>query len=71
MKWRSRKTPIWRRWYCDRLPPEPPEALTIAAALSAQTFGGLDAQSIAFFRGADIEEERKELAKYNAVVTRT
>lgn len=51
MKWRSKKTPVWRRWYCDRPPPKPPPALTIAAALSAQTFGGLDAQSIAFFRG--------------------
>ncbi|KAK4339448.1 hypothetical protein RND71_040910 [Anisodus tanguticus] len=30
---------------------EPPPALTIAAALSAQTFGGLDDQSIAFFKG--------------------
>ena len=52
MKWRSRKTPTWRRWYCARLPPALPAALTIAAGLSAQTFGGLEAQSTAFFRGA-------------------
>lgn len=54
MKWRSRKTPTWRRWYWDRPPPKPPPALIIAAPLSAQTFGGLDAQSTAFFRGAGI-----------------
>ena len=52
MKWRSRNTPIWRRWYCDLAPPEPPLELTIAAALFPHTFGGLDAQSSAFFSGA-------------------
>uniref|UniRef100_A0A2P2MIF9 Uncharacterized protein n=1 Tax=Rhizophora mucronata TaxID=61149 RepID=A0A2P2MIF9_RHIMU len=56
MKRSSRKTPIWRRWYCARRPREPPAALTMAAALSAQQFGGLDAQSIAFFKGASKNE---------------
>jgi hypothetical protein len=32
----------------------------IAAALSAQTFGGLEAQSIAFFKGAGILSSRRE-----------
>lgn len=52
MKWRSRNTPICRKWACDRFPPEPPAALTMAAVFPAITFGGLDAQSIAFFNGA-------------------
>jgi len=60
MKWRSIKTPIWRRWSCPRAPPIPAEALMIAAALSAQTFGGLEAQSIAFFKGAGILSSRRE-----------
>ena len=54
MKWRSKKTPTWRRWYCDLPPPKPPPALTIAAGLSAQQFFPLEAQSSAFFRGAAI-----------------
>lgn len=56
MKWRSKNTPIWRRWYCDLPPPKPPPALTIAAGLPAQTFGALDAQSIAFFSGPSINQ---------------
>lgn len=56
MKWRSRNTPIWRRWYCDLPPPKPPPALTMAAGLPAQTFGALDAQSSAFFNGPSINE---------------
>lgn len=54
MKWRSKNTPTWRRWYCDLPPPKPPPALTIAAGLSAQQFFPLEAQSSAFFRGATI-----------------
>nr|GMD75179.1 hypothetical protein Iba_chr13aCG12430 [Ipomoea batatas] len=50
MKWRSRKTPICRRWNCPNPPPRNPPALTTAAVLSAHTFGGRDAQSIAFFK---------------------
>ena len=56
MKWMSRNTPTCRMWYCDRLPPEPPDALRIAAALSAKQFGGRDPQSSAFFRGPAGEE---------------
>lgn len=52
MKCRSRKTPIWRRWYWARPPPNPPPALIIAADLVAQTLGGRDAQSMAFFSTA-------------------
>uniref|UniRef100_A0A0A9AWP6 Uncharacterized protein n=1 Tax=Arundo donax TaxID=35708 RepID=A0A0A9AWP6_ARUDO len=55
MKWMSRKTPTCRMWYCDRLPPDPPDALRIAAALSAQQLGGRDPQSRAFFRGPEME----------------
>lgn len=51
MKWMSRKTPIWRRWYCPLLLLAC--TLTIAAGLSAQALGGLDAQSNAFFIVAD------------------
>ena len=63
MKWRSRYTPICRRWYWPRAPPKLPEALTIAAVLSAQTFGALDAQSIAFFKGPDIHNQILKIHK--------
>lgn len=54
MKWRSKNTPIWRRWYWALAPPPgPPPVLTMAAAFPAHTFGGLDAQSSAFFRAAE------------------
>lgn len=54
IKWRSRNTPIWRRWYWDTPPPNIPPVLMMAAGLSAQTLGGREAQSIAFLRGAVI-----------------
>lgn len=54
MKWRSRNTPICRRWYCDLPPPKPPPVLITAAGLSAQTLGALEAQSRAFLSGAGI-----------------
>jgi hypothetical protein len=47
----SRNTPTCRMWYCDRVPPDPPDALRIAAARSPQQLGGRDPQSSAFFRG--------------------
>lgn len=61
MKWRSRYTPICLKWYWARPPPKPPPVLIIAAALSAQTFGGRDAQSTAFFKGAG--NKRKSCSK--------
>ena len=52
MKWRSKKTPTWRKWHCARVPPLPPATLSTAAALSPHTLGGRDPQSKAFFRTA-------------------
>lgn len=65
MKWRSRNTPICRRWYCDLPPPKPPPVLITAAGLSAHTLGDLEAQSIAFLRGAGIAT--RETKKNNQV----
>lgn len=65
MKWRSKKTPTWRRWYWARPPPKFPPALTTAAGLSAQQFGARDAQSIAFFRGpTSIIKKKRFTTKY-------
>ena len=70
MKWISRKTPTWRRWYCARSPPPLPPVLIMAAALLAQAFGGLDAQSIAFFKGAKKRKHNTctKIMSYTAVL---
>lgn len=69
MKWRSRKTPTWRRWYCARSPPPFPPVLMIAAALSAHAFGGLDPQwSIAFFRGAIYQNYKSHVFIFSSII---